>query len=84
MSENEFQQLEEFGKRLKVIAGIGWVLLCAGAGAGVWATTMNNRLANLEAWQKERSKSIEDYYQFRQELAGRLTRIETLLEELRR
>ena len=75
------------GGKLKTLVAIGWFLVCTAFGGGVWATSLSGRISNLERWQQERQKPIEDYYEFKVKLESRLTQLETtqsaMLTELR-
>ena len=81
MSSAEQEQLAEL--RQDILATIGrWaiailgttVLLAVGA-ASNWYGALA-RIAAIETWKVERTKPIEDYYNYQSKLEGRLSRIE--------
>lgn len=74
ISQPELQVLleEKLGGMLKAVWAAVAVLVSLGFGAGVWATKLDARVEKIETWKADRVAPIEDYYKFREDIAGEL------------
>ena len=85
MSESETQRIKDTLSELeeRVQARIGrWALAIIGTvialavGASSQWFSLQARMDRIEVWKAERTKPIEDYYAFKEEIAARLARLE--------
>ena len=81
MSAAEQRQLEELEQRIQARIGrwalaiLGTTVLLAVGAASNWYGALG-RISAIETWKTERTKPIEDYYNYQSKLEGRLSRIE--------
>ncbi len=79
MPEKDIQTLRDIVA--PIVKGV-WALAALGFAGGVWATTLQNKVENLEQWTVERKKGIEEYELFRRDQSDRLARIEEKLDNV--
>ena len=84
ISQLELQVLleEKLGGMLKAAWAAVAVLVSLGFGAGVWATKLDARVEKIEIWKAERVAPIEDYYKFREDIAGELAGLKKSISAL--
>lgn len=79
MPDKDIQTLREI---VAPIAKGVWALVALGFMGGVWATTLQGKVEQLESWADERNTAITEYNEWRRDMATKVGEIDAKLEIL--
>lgn len=84
MEDMEQAQVDMMLEKIERLVKVGWALAFLSFGMGVWATTLQNRVTNLELQfsdqKKDRDASMAEWRTWREMMTGKQASIDAKLD----